>query len=120
MAIPDHERRAQLQDVISTLDTESGPLPAVLVSEDSKRGRPTYPGEVYPVGQENRELLNRLKLDGRADARQALAAKWCDATLVTNDKRLIKRATDQNIDAITTAQWRTLLEDFDLLGRPTT
>lgn len=120
MAIPDHECRAQLQNVISTLDTESAPLPAVLVSEEPRHARPTYPGEVYPVSQEDWELLNRLKVDDRADARRALAAKWCDATLVTNDKRLIKRARDQNIDAITTTQWRTHLEDFDLLGRPTT
>ena len=115
MAVPDDTRRARLQKVISAIETEQGPLPAVLVAEDSRHARPTYPGKVYPVSREDSELLNRLKADDRADARQALAAKWCDATLVTNDKRLINRATEQDIEAISTAQWRTYLERLGLV-----
>jgi len=57
-----------------------------------------------------------LKGDDRADARQALAAKWYDATLVTNNKRLISRAMKLNIKAITTEQWRAYLEGFDFIG----
>jgi hypothetical protein len=93
MAIPDHECRAQLQNVISTLDTESAPLPAVLVSEEPRHARPTYPGEVYPVSQEDWELLNRLKVDDRADARQALAAKWLFAFegVVGGANRILRR-----------------------------
>jgi hypothetical protein len=117
MAVPDDTRRAQLLGVIDAIETEQGPLPAVLASEEPKHGRLTYPGKVYPVSDEDWELLNRLKVDDRADARQALAAKWSDATLVTNDKRLIKRAMEQSIEAISTAQWRARLEDLDLVDR---
>ena len=120
MAVPNHSRRAHLQDAIDAIETEQGPLPAVLVFAESEHARPTYPGNVYPVGPEDSELLTRLKVDGRADARQALAAKWCGATLVTNDKRLIKRATLEGIAAISTAQWRTNLEGLDPPSRPTT
>lgn len=115
-AVPDRLRRVQLQAIVNSLETKKGPLPAVLVSQESKHGRPTYPGEVYPVSEEDWELLGKLKVDDRADARQALAAKWCDAALVTNDKRLIKRASEQNIEAITTEQWRVCLEKLDSIG----
>ena len=114
-AVTDEIRRARLLDVIGAIETKEAPLPAVLVSDEPRHARPTYPGNVYPVGPEDSKLLTRLKVDGRADARQALAAKWCDATLVTNDKRLIKRATQEGIAAISTTQWRISLERFDLI-----
>lgn len=115
-AIPDDTRRAQLRATIETLKPTIAAVSAVLVSEESKHGRPIYPGETYLVSKEDYELLTRLKVDDRADARQALAAKWYDATLVTNNKRLISRAMKLNIKAITTEQWRAYLEGFDFIG----
>lgn len=115
-AILDDTRRAQLRATIETLKPTIAAVSAVLVSEESKHGRPIYPGETYLVSKEDYELLTRLKVDDRADARQALAAKWYDATLVTNNKRLISRAMKLNIKAITTEQWRAYLEGFDFIG----
>ena len=112
-AIRDDTRRAQLKATIETLKPTTIAAPAVLVSEKSKHGRPTYPGETYPVSKEDQECLLRLRLDGRADARQALAAKWCGATLVTNDRKLVKLATDEGIHAVTTAEWYTQLERYE-------
>ena len=88
-------------------------VPAVLVPEKSKRAQSTFLGETYPVSEEDQECLLRLRLDGCADARQALAAKWCGATLVTNDRKLVKLATDEGIRAVTTAEWHTLLERYE-------
>lgn len=111
-AVPDNTRRAQLRATIEALKPKTVGVPAVPVSEESKHGRPTYPGETYPVSEEDRECLLRLRLDGRADARQALAAKWCNATLVTDDRRLVSRATNESIRAVTTAEWRALLGEI--------
>ena len=112
-AVLDDTRRAQLKATIETLKPKTVGVPAVLVPEKSKRALPTYPGETYPVSEEDQECLLRLRLDGRADARQALAAKWCGATLVTNDRKLVKLATDEGIHAVTTAEWYTQLERYE-------
>ena len=111
-AVPNNTRRAQLRATIEALKPKNVGVPAVLISEGSKHGRPTYPGETYPVSKEDYELLTRLKVDDRADARQALAAKWYYATLVTNDKRLVRRATNEGIRAVTTTEWHALLGEI--------
>ena len=108
--IQNGERRLALRAVIAQLDSGIAFYPAVLVDEGGKRNRPTLTGHVVTSDEETMRLLHRLKHDGRADARQAVAAKRIDATLVTNDQGLIRRALSEGINAITTEQWRVELE----------
>lgn len=110
--IQNEERRLALRAVIAQVDPENAFFPAVLVGEGHKRNRPTLTGHVVTSSEETMQLLHRLKHDGRADARQAVAAKMIDATLVTNDQGLIRRALSEGINAITTEQWRAELEEL--------
>ena len=110
--IQNEERRLALHAVIAQLKSEIAFYPAVLVGEGYKRNRPTLTGHVVTSSEETMQLLHRLKHDGRADARQAVAAKMIDATLVTNDQGLIRRALSEGINAITTEQWRAELEEL--------
>lgn len=104
-AIRDDQRRADLLRVLRELSPETVGLPAVLVRDAVKRARPLYPGTIYPVGEETGALLERLGVSHRADARQAVAAQWADACLVTSDVALIRRATSEGIRAQTTEQF---------------
>ena len=110
--IQNEERRLALRAVIAQIDPENAFYPAVLVGEGHKRNRPTLTGHVVTLSEETMQLLHRLKHDGRADARQVVAAKMIDATLVTNDQGLIRRALSEGINAITTEQWRAELEEL--------
>lgn len=104
-AIQNRERRARLLGLLEALSPETVGLPAVLVSDRLKRARPSYPGTIYPVGEETGSLLERLRVSHRADARQAVAAHWAGAHLVTDDAALVRRARAEGIQAMTTREF---------------
>lgn len=104
--IKNEGRCSALRAVISQINPEVAFYPAVLVGGKNKRDRLTLLGNVVTCDEVTMQLLFRLKSDGRADARQAAAAKMIDATLVTNDQGLISRSLAEGINAITTDQWR--------------
>lgn len=114
-ATPTVERRERLLAVLDRLSPLAAGVPAVLVGSEAKRGRPTYPGNIYPVGQESGDLLDQLGLSARADARQALAAHWAKAVLVTDDRALIRRCLANGIQAMTTGEFA---HEINLLVEP--
>lgn len=104
-AIRDDARRKELLAILEQMSPLVVGVPAVLVDPGAKRARPTYPGAVYPVGEEDAVLLRRLGVSQRADARQAVAAHWAEACLVTDDQTLVRRARAEAIRAISTCEF---------------
>ncbi|GGK70926.1 hypothetical protein [Ornithinimicrobium pekingense] len=104
-AIKDDARREKLLAIVEQMSPLVVGLPAVVVDPGTKRARPTYPGAVYPVGEEDALLLRRLGLSQRADARQAVAAHWAGACLVTDDQTLVRRARAEAIHAMSTSEF---------------
>lgn len=100
-AIKDVDRRNRLLGIVEEIAPEMAGLPAVLVNPHAKRARPSHLGTIYPVGEDAAELLRRLGVSQRADARQAMAAHWAGATLVTNDEALVRRSQAEGISAMT-------------------
>lgn len=115
MAIRDLARRRELLELVEKLSPLVVGLPAVLVDPSLKRARATYPGDVYPVDDEDVLLLRRLGVSQRADARQAVAARWADACLVTEDQTLIRRARAETICAVSSAEFA--IEIRRMLGK---
>lgn len=109
-AIKDVDRRNRLLALVEELAPQMTGLPAVLVDPDAKRARPTYPGTIYPVGEESAELLHRLGVSQRADARQAVAAHWAGTALVTDDEALVRRSQAEGISAMTTPDFSATID----------
>ncbi len=109
-AVKEPNRRSRLEETLERLAPLEAALPAVVVDEQFDRARPSYPSEVlFPVGPETAQLLQRLRVNQRADARQAAAAAWLGAALVTDDRSLRRRAEQNGIRAIDT---RTFAEEL--------
>lgn len=114
-AIKDPDRRRRLERTLEQLRPLDAALPAVAVDDLIDRARPSYPSEMlFPAGPETTDLLERLRTDHRADARQAVAAAWLRATLVTDDKDLLCLAKQNAIRAIDT---RTFAEEIRQVAR---
>lgn len=114
-AVKEPNRRRRLEETLERLAPLEAALPAVMVDEQVDRARPSYPSEaLFPVGPETEELLKRLGVNQRADARQAASAAWLGAALVTDDQSLRLRAEQNGIRAIDT---RTFAEEMVRVAR---